>query len=115
MTTIKLEPFLAMRRHLEIVHHVPGRIRVRVTTNLFNDVAKVDSAVLDRVLGAIDGIEDVRVNRLAGSAVISYDTRKIQSSWWATLLTGDEDDALALLRSLLDTTLAPAVQAAREE
>ncbi len=111
MTTIDLTPFLNLRRHLKIAHHIPGRIRLRVGASVFKDLGKVDTQIFDRILGAIDGIRDVRVNAAAGSVVIAYTPTVIQSSWWETLLKADDCKATALLQRLLDTELAPAVSA----
>ena len=112
MKTIDLTPFLDLRRHLKIAHHIPGRIRLRVGASVFKDLGKVDTQVFDRILGAIDGIRDVRVNAAAGSVVIAYTPTMIQSSWWETLLKADDDKATALLQRLLDAELAPVVSAA---
>ena len=114
MTEIDLEPFLGLRRHLRIAHHVPGRIRLRISASASRELGDVDSAVFDRILAAIDGIDDVRLNALAGSVVIQYRPEKIRSAWWETLLTGDADTATALLRRLLDTEFASAVDAIKE-
>ena len=111
MTMIDLTPFLDLRRHLKIAHHIPGRIRLRVGTSVFKDLGKIDTGIFDKILGAIDGIRDVRVNAVAGSVVIAYTPRLIQSSWWETLLKADDDKATALLQRLLDAELAPAVDA----
>jgi hypothetical protein len=102
MTEIDLEPFLDLRRHLEIAHHIPGRIRLRISAGAARELGNVDAKVIDRILGAIDGIDNVRLNALAGSAVVEYRPQKIESSWWETLLTGDADSATALLRRLLE-------------
>ena len=111
MTTIDLTPFLDLRRHLKIAHHIPGRIRLRVGASVFKDLGKIDTGVFDKILGAIDGIHDVRVNAAAGSVVIAYIPTVIQSSWWETLLKADNDTAISLLQRLLDAELAPAVSA----
>jgi hypothetical protein len=102
MTEIDLEPFLDLRRHLTIAHHIPGRIRLRISAGAARELGNVDAEIIDRILGAIDGIDNVRLNALAGSAVIAYRPQKIQPSWWETLLTGDGDRATALLRRLLE-------------
>jgi hypothetical protein len=114
MNAIDLSPFLALRRHLKIAHHIPGRIRLRVGPAVLKEAGRVDPAALDRILGAIDGIEDVRVNAAAGSAVITYIPQVIEPEWWETLVRGEDEAAIALLRRLLDAELAPAVAAARE-
>jgi hypothetical protein len=114
MTTPDLTPFLSLRRHLKIAHHIPGRIRLRVGADVVKDLGKVDPRVFDRILGAIDGIEDVRINPAAGSVVVRYSTSRIQASWWETLVKGEDGKAITLLRRLLEGQLAPAVAAAQD-
>ena len=115
MATIDLTPFLDLRRHLKIAHHIPGRIRLRVGASVFKDLGKVDTQVFDKILGAIEGIRDVRVNVAAGSVVIAYTPTVIQSSWWETLLKADDNKAVALLQRLLDAELAPAIGMVHEQ
>jgi hypothetical protein len=114
MSSIDLSPFLALRRHLKIAHHIPGRIRLRVGAAVLKEAGRVDAAVLKRILDAVQGIEDVRVNAAAGSAVITYAPKVIEPDWWETLVRGEDQAAIALLRRLLNAELAPAVAAARE-
>ena len=113
MNTIDLSPFLALRRHLVIAHHIPGRIRLRVGPAVLREAGRVDPAVLDRILGAVRGIEDVRVNAAAGSAVVSYRPEVIEPGWWEVLVRGEDAAAIELLDRLLDAELAPAVAAVR--
>lgn len=108
-----MDVFLALRNHLSIAHHIPGRIRLRIAPAVRKDVGGVDPKLFDRVMGAIDGIRDVRINAMAGSVVISYTTNEIEPSWWEMLVNGDDGQAIALLRQLLETRLAPAVAAVR--
>lgn len=107
--------FLALRRHLKIVHHIPGRIRLRVGVSVFKELGDLDGKVFDRILGAIAGISDVRVNAMAGSVVISYLPKELKSSWWETLINGEDSRATALLDRLLVGELAPAVEAVRRD
>lgn len=112
---LTLEVFLTLRRHLRILHHIPGRIRLKVAASVREDLAGVDRKLLDRILGAIDGIKDVRVNAMAGSVVIRYRASEIRPSWWEALVEGAENQAIALLEQLLETKLAPAVEVAQSD
>ena len=55
---IALETFLGLREHLTVVHHVPGRIRLRVSPTLFKQAKGVDPKTVDRVLEVIPGIRE---------------------------------------------------------
>jgi hypothetical protein len=106
--------FLRLRRHLKIVHHVPGRVRLRVGASIVKEVKGVDASVLDKILGAISGIKDIRVNAMAGSVVIQYVADELKPSWWDTLVNGEDDQSVELMNSLLQDKLAPAVSALQE-
>jgi len=105
--------FLNLRKHIRIAHHIPGRIRLRIGAEAVTAAQGVEDDLIDRVLAAIGGIEDVRVNAMAGSAVISYQPEKIRPEWWQTLLHGEDEESVDLLRRLAETELAPALDAAR--
>ncbi len=112
MTQVDLGPFLAVRRHLRIAHHIPGRIRLRAGPAIVKDLGAVNSKALDRILRALDGIKDVRVNPTAGSMVVEYRPDTIKPDWWETLILGPEASAVGLMHRLLENELASAVSAA---
>ncbi|MFP4154389.1 MAG: hypothetical protein ACOC00_07175 [Halothiobacillaceae bacterium] len=94
--------FLMLRRHLAIVHHVPGRIRVRIARSILKDLAHFEPDQVKGVLLGARGVREVRVNAQAGSVVIDYATQDIQPQWWADLLAGPEGQARARLGHLLE-------------
>ncbi len=102
MTDNDLDKFLALRRHLKIAHHIPGRVRLRAGPSIFTELATIDASVFDRMLQAIDGIEDVRINKMAGSVVIVYAADTVEPDHWHTLINGEDADAILLMKSLLN-------------
>lgn len=109
---IDLRPFLALRRHLAIAHHIPGRIRLRLKGTALLQAGKIDTGALEQLLSAIDGIGEVRLNAAAGSVVIGYRIKRIPPDTWAKLLQGPDEEALETLRRLL--AAAGTEQAARD-
>jgi hypothetical protein len=105
VNAIDLNPFLTLRRHLKIVHHIPGRVRLRVGAAVFDELGSVDTDLFDNILGAIDGIKEVRVNVGAGSVVINYVPTNIKPSWWDTLVHGEDSKAMDLLKKLITEKL----------
>lgn len=105
--------FLQLRRLVDVAHHVPGRIRVKASLSLARDYDDVDPRLIQRIAGELAGIEDIRVNAMAGSVVINYDAEVIKPTWWDTLISGEESRAAALLETLLATNLGPVVDAVR--
>lgn len=63
-----------LRRHLEIKHHVPGRIRIKFSLAIVADpmVKKMANSGQDLP----PGVKSARLNALARSVVIEYDADK---------------------------------------
>ncbi len=99
--SMNLQPFLELRRYLQIAHHVPGRIRLRIKLALVKEFKRVDAGVFNDVMQAVNGISSVRVNTAAGSVVVNYRPEAIDPTWWKTLLEGDDGKALSLLQRLI--------------
>lgn len=92
---------LALRRHLSIVHHLPGRIRLRVSPAIYSCAMSFDADASRALLGELSGIRKVRLNRQAASIVIEYDPKLISAEEWETLVQGDTAPAVAVLRHWL--------------
>lgn len=107
------DEFLELRRHLKVAHHIPGRIRLKAGLSILDSYQKVDAGLIDRILGAIQGIKTTEFNLMARSVVIAYVPSTLKPEWWDCLIAGSEEEAVALLSDLLNTNLAPAVEAAR--
>ena len=78
----KLDDLLSLAPHMEIVHHIPGRIRIRVLPSGFSLAVKLD---VKQAIDAIPGIGRVRVNPVVGSVVIEYDRTHLTSELWKAL------------------------------
>lgn len=92
---------LGLRRHLSIVHHLPGRIRLRLGPALWGKAAEVDRGRFQALVSRLEGIRDVRVNMTVASVVIEYDPKQIHPDNWETLVRGDADAAGGLLSQWL--------------
>jgi Heavy metal associated domain 2 len=55
------------------VHHIPGRLRIRIAS-LRNNPRQIDTV---RTLLDVNGAEKIRVNPLTGSVVVTYDPEAI--------------------------------------
>lgn len=96
----QVELLLAMRRHLHIAHHIPGRLRLRADAGLL-ELARQwhgQPVQLDAAVRIIDGFRSARINRVAASAVIEYDPSRVPPAAWHQLLEGDDEQALSVLR-----------------
>lgn len=97
---------IAARAHCRIVHHVPGRIRLRFDPLGLAGVLAGDPGRLHALLGRLAGIQRTEVNPGACSLVVHYDHTALPSPLWERILTGSAASAAATLEHLLS---APAL------
>jgi len=77
--------------HWSVLHHIPGRVRLRLPARLRNRQSARDWPVL---LGRVAGVRSVRVNRTAGSIAIGYEPQ-IEAQLMARLADLSDLDELA--------------------
>jgi hypothetical protein len=83
--------------HLRIVHHVRGRLRVRLHAGVLGWLAQGPNAEPESWLDRVPGITALHLNKVAASLVIEYDARRIPPQWWERLLHGRSEALPALL------------------
>lgn len=71
---------------VSIVHHVPGRVRLRLAAGLEGALTRLDLPALLTWFQARAGILSVRINTAAASLVVSYDAALIEPQWWERTL-----------------------------
>jgi hypothetical protein len=101
MSDMSIEKLRQFSSCVEIVHHIPGRLRLRL---LLDDLSESLLAGAQAFRGALDGspgIRSIRVNALARSCTIEYDPREIPLEAWPDFLGGVESEAAAVLRQML--------------
>jgi hypothetical protein len=101
MSAAGFETLIALRGHVRIAHHVPGRIRLRIAASAVGKLGQVDRDRVEKALRAIDGIRAIRVNPAAASVVVEYAPSRISPNTWDILLNGDPEDARQRMRALL--------------
>ncbi len=78
-----------LRRALTVKHHIPGRIRVSFDESLLKHPETKRFMQMKHELPP--GVKSVRVNPLACSVVMEYDTRSISPGLLDELMTVDDD------------------------
>lgn len=105
MTPPDLDTLLALRGHVQIAHHVRGRIRLRIKPTLVRDLGHLDTERIRKALQSIRGIGAVRLNPAAGSVVVEYAPDRIAPGTWELLLEGEPMEARKRLQTLLGPDL----------
>lgn len=99
----KVAALLDLRRHISIVHHLPGRIRLRLGPALWSRIAQVGRGRLQALAAELEaeGIRGVRVNAAVASVVVEYDSAQVPPENWETLVQGNALEAGDMLRPWL--------------
>jgi hypothetical protein len=87
----------ALLPHLRPVHHVRGRLRLRLQAGLASGLSQWPNAAPESWLARLPGITALHLNKAAASLVIEYDARRIPPQWWERLLQGRRETLPALL------------------
>ncbi len=77
-----VDDLMFLAPHTEVVHHIPGRIRLRILPSGLGAVGKTD---VKGMIGSIPGIVSIRINYIIGSVVIEYDQNRLPFSIWESL------------------------------
>lgn len=94
-----IEELLAVKKYVSVVHHVEGRIRLKVDPAIMKDPV---SKRLEEISASIPGVLDKRVNMLARSVVLRYDPAVIHPADMANLLGASDSESLAILKKYED-------------
>ncbi|MHC1728624.1 MAG: HMA2 domain-containing protein [Syntrophobacteraceae bacterium] len=82
---------LLLAKHVNIVHHIPGRIRLRVSPSGVSVARRTD---FDRLMNGIPGVLKTRVSPIVGSIVIDYDCERLPPDLWDLLVRCNYDPSL---------------------
>lgn len=97
------EDLIGLTKYLSIIHHTPNRIRVRISSSIKDEADKYDKEMLDSLPKSIDGIKNVKVNKLVGSITINYDENIFPFDMWENLIAGDiNEELMQTLQSLME-------------
>lgn len=91
-----LGPFLGLRRHVTVAHHVPGRIRLKLGLAALASLPDADPAPFLDLLQRLP-VRVARVNKAALSVVVEYDPRVVTAADWRILLNGTAGEVTSVL------------------
>lgn len=80
-----------------LIHHSPGRIRLRVSKELKNALDEVGENKLLEWFDVIENlpmVKDIKINKIVGSVTIEYDSKSFEPSLWELWLSQKESRAV---------------------
>lgn len=105
MTDAAESPLVSFFRTLSVSHHVPGRIRLKLSASLTGDILAMaaDAKRFSNAFSSMAGIRSVRLNPLAKSCTIEYDAKMIPPAAWSGFLSGSDSPESEILETMLKT------------
>ncbi|MFT3848556.1 MAG: cation transporter [Propionivibrio sp.] len=104
-----LDNFHRFASCVQIAHHIPGRIRLRLS--LSDPLPQLNSAEhsiiaqakgFKEALDHIAGVRSFRVNLMARSCTVEYDHRIIPFKAWPDLIEGKASEEAGILRRIIE-------------
>lgn len=70
---------LDLRPHVRVAHHLPGRLRIQVCPGPVAALAlrRYTGAEGEALLQSLPGVRSIRLNALAGSLLLEYDSKQM--------------------------------------
>lgn len=97
---MSIEQILHLLSFFSIVHHSKGRIRLRASLKLKQEIEKLSNPNnftlndVENLPSKIKGIENVKINKLLGSVTILYNDLIFPSSLWEDIIKNKDKSKL---------------------
>lgn len=95
-----LNSLMTLRRHVEIAHHIPGRLRLRFTNKLVSSLSKHRLSDLESLCDPEGYLRSYTLNTATGSLVLEYNAKTLPPALLSQLFGPDEPDARRALEEL---------------
>ncbi len=100
MQLADLNGLLTLRRHVEVAHHIPGRIRLRFTNRLVSGLSKHKLSGLEELCHPQGYLRSYTLNTTTGSLLLEYSAADIPPAALNHLFGADEQIARQALEQL---------------
>ncbi|WP_321779569.1 hypothetical protein [Sulfurimonas sp.] len=85
---IKTEDILKISSYFSKIHHTPGRLRVKIDKAILDEVKNISLDDIHSLPKHIDGLKNVKVNKIMATATILYDASIFSPTIWNDLIDG---------------------------
>lgn len=109
-----IDLFRRFAANIHIAHHLPGRIRLKLSPVELDDderAALAEARAFREALDNIPGVTSIRLNLLARSCTVDYDRDIIPPAAWSDLLGNIDSPAARVLLDILITRYTEALRA----
>lgn len=89
---IKSEDIIRVSKYFTKIHHVPGRLRIRVSPEIKQESSDLSIGDIEDLSSQVEGILSVKINKIVGSITIVYDKDILIPDFWEDLLAQNNID-----------------------
>jgi len=98
---VTAEKLIELGGYFSIVHHIKGRIRLRVSPKIKEHKHHVGIEDIEALPARINGIKSIKINKIIGSVTVEYDHHVFPDHLWENLVKGKElDEIIAIIDTL---------------
>ncbi|MCK4441138.1 MAG: hypothetical protein KAU90_03980 [Sulfurovaceae bacterium] len=99
---INPEKLVELAQYFTIIHHIKGRIRIRVSSKIKEQQNNgVTLSDIENLPHQIEGIKKIKINKLVCSITIEYDHGIFKKELWDNLVEGrDLDEVTTIINKL---------------
>lgn len=99
---IDAQRLIDLAAYFSIIHHIKGRIRVRVSPKIKTCGEDISIEDIEALPQRIKGIKSIKINKIVGSLTIEYDPAVFPSPLWDNLVQGRElEQIVTIINSLI--------------
>ena len=91
LTAVTADDVIRLREHLQIVHHIQGRLRVRISTSALGEPGHSQVQGLRRFIESLEGVQRLRISATTRSAIVDYNQKNLSPQLWESLIDGSDD------------------------
>jgi len=103
---INTEDIINIASYFTIIHHVNGRLRVRVNPKITKESNSISLKDIEDLPSKIRGIKSIKINKIVASVTIVYDPLIFASSVWEDLIKGENIEEITELINKLAKEVA---------
>lgn len=101
------QQLIEFSNYFSIIHHIKGRIRVRVSPKIKKlNTKNISINDIEDLTQTIKGIKHIKVNKIVGSITIEYDTEVFPDHLWVDLIHQNNLEEIALLINQLSKEIS---------
>lgn len=87
--------------YFTIIHHIKGRIRLRVDPKIKQLNANVTLEDIENLPKKINGLKSVKINKIVGSITVEYDSNIFADKLWIDLVNKQNLDEISQILNKL--------------